>query len=325
MGKILVCGGAGYIGSHINKMLNQQGYETVVFDNLVYGHREAVKWGELVVGDIADPQALDELFNKYKFDAVFHFAAYAYVGESVDNPEKYYYNNVANTLNLLHAMKDHGVNKIIFSSTCATYGEPERVPITEDMPQNPINPYGATKLMVERIFKDYNHAYGLQFVVLRYFNAAGADPDGEIGESHDPETHIIPLVLDAASGLRPDVKVFGTDYDTPDGSCVRDYIHVEDLASAHLLALKHLEAGKSSDFFNLGNERGTSVLEVVESVRRVTGKSFKAIHADRRPGDPAKLVGASEKAKKILGWKPRFEEIDTIVSHAWKWHEKKEY
>lgn len=325
MGKILVCGGAGYIGSHINKMLNQQGYETVVFDNLVYGHREAVKWGELVVGDIADPQALDELFNKYKFDAVFHFAAYAYVGESVDNPEKYYYNNVANTLNLLHAMKEHGVNKIIFSSTCATYGEPERVPITEDMPQNPINPYGATKLMVERIFKDYNHAYGLQFVVLRYFNAAGADPDGEIGESHDPETHIIPLVLDAASGLRPDVKVFGTDYDTPDGSCVRDYIHVEDLASAHLLALKYLENGGESDFFNLGNERGTSVLEVVESVRSVTGKDFTATLTDRRPGDPAKLVGSSRKAQEVLKWQPQYADIDTIVSHAWKWHEKKEY
>ncbi|MCR5092898.1 MAG: UDP-glucose 4-epimerase GalE [Lachnospiraceae bacterium] len=325
MGKILVCGGAGYIGSHINKMLHRQGYETVVFDNLVYGHKEAVKWGELVVGDLADQKTLDDLFSRYDFDAVFHFAAYAYVGESVDNPEKYYYNNVSNTLNLLHAMKEHGVNKIIFSSTCATYGEPERVPITEDMPQNPINPYGATKLMVERIFKDYSHAYGLQFVVLRYFNAAGADPDGEIGESHDPETHIIPLVLDAASGLRPDVKVFGTDYDTPDGSCVRDYIHVTDLASAHLLALTYLENGGRSDFFNLGNEKGTSVLEVVESVRRVTGREFHAVLTDRRPGDPAKLVGASSKAKEVLGWKPAFEDIDTIVSHAWKWHEKKEY
>lgn len=325
MGKILVCGGAGYIGSHINKMLNQQGYETVVFDNLVYGHKEAIKWGELVIGDLADTDALEALFDRYDFDAVFHFAAYAYVGESVENPEKYYFNNVSNTLNLLHAMKEHGVNKIIFSSTCATYGEPERVPITEDMPQNPINPYGATKLMVERIFKDYNRAYGLQFVVLRYFNAAGADHDGEIGESHDPETHIIPLVLDAASGLRPDVKVFGTDYDTPDGSCVRDYIHVTDLASAHLLALHHLESGGKSDFFNLGNEKGTSVLEVVESVKRVTGKNFTATIAPRRPGDPAKLVGSSRKAQEVLGWKPEYVDIDTIVSHAWKWHEKKEY
>ncbi len=325
MGKILVCGGAGYIGSHINKMLNQQGYETVVFDNLVYGHKEAVKWGELVISDLADTDALKALFDRYDFDAVFHFAAYAYVGESVENPEKYYFNNVANTLNLLKAMKEHGVNKIIFSSTCATYGEPKRVPITEDMPQNPINPYGATKLMVERIFKDYNRAYGLQFVVLRYFNAAGADPDGEIGESHNPETHIIPLVLDAASGVRENVKVFGTDYDTPDGSCVRDYIHVTDLASAHLLALHHLEDCKPSDFFNLGNERGTSVLEVVESVHRVTGKEFTATLADRRPGDPAKLVGSSRRAQEVLGWKPEYADIDTIVSHAWKWHEKKVY
>ncbi len=325
MGKILVCGGAGYIGSHINKQLNKEGYETVVFDNLVYGHREAVKWGELIVGDLKNIADINAVFDKYDIDAVFHFAAYAYVGESVDDPEKYYYNNVANTLNLLNAMKEHGCNKIIFSSTCATYGEPKRVPITEDMPQNPINPYGATKLMVERIFKDYSRAYGLQFVVLRYFNAAGADPDSEIGESHDPETHIIPLVLDAASGLRPDIKVFGTDYDTEDGSCIRDYIHVTDLATAHLLALHHLENGKPSDFFNLGNEKGTSVLEVVESVRRVTGREFTVTLTDRRPGDPAKLVGASSKAKTILGWKPKYEDIDTIVSHAWKWHEKKEY
>ena len=325
MGKILVCGGAGYIGSHINKQLNKEGYETVVFDNLVYGHKEAVKWGELIVGDLKNIADINAVFDKYDIDAVFHFAAYAYVGESVDDPEKYYYNNVANTLKLLNAMKAHGCNKIRFSSTCATYGEPKRVPITEDMPQNPINPYGATKLMVERIFKDYNRAYGLRFVVLRYFNAAGADPDSEIGESHDPETHIIPLVLDAASGLRPDIKVFGTDYDTEDGSCIRAYIHVTDLATAHLLALHHLENGKPSDFFNLGNEKGTSVLEVVESVKRVTGREFTVTLAGRRPGDPAKLVGASSKAKTILGWKPKYEDIDTIVSHAWKWHEKKEY
>ena len=325
MGKILICGGAGYIGSHCNKMLAENGYETVVFDNLIYGHREAVKWGELIVGDLNDSAALRKLFDENDFDAVMHFAAYAYVGESVENPEKYYFNNVTNTLNLLHAMKEHECERLIFSSTCATYGEPETVPITEDMPQNPINPYGATKLMVERIFKDYHKAYGLDFVVLRYFNAAGADPDGEIGESHNPETHLIPLVLDAASGLRPDVKVFGTDYETPDGSCVRDYIHVTDLASAHLKALKYLENGGGSDFFNLGNERGTSVLEVVESARRVTGKSFTATITDRRPGDPAKLVGSSKTAKKVLGWEPEYADIDTIVAHAWKWHEKKGY
>lgn len=322
---ILVCGGAGYIGSHINKQLYKEGYETVVFDNLVYGHREAVKWGHFVQGDLKNIDDIEKVFRSYTIDAVFHFAAYAYVGESVQEPEKYYYNNVANTLNLLHVMKKYRCNKIIFSSTCATYGEPDKVPITEEMRQNPVNPYGATKLMVEKIFRDYHKAYGLQFVALRYFNAAGADPECEIGESHDPETHIIPLVLDAASGKREDIKVFGTDYDTPDGSCVRDYIHVYDLATAHLLALHHLEQGKESDFFNLGNELGTSVLEVISSVKKVTGKDFKVTMADRRPGDPAKLVGSSQKAQRVLGWKPVYGDIDVIVEHAWKWHEKAEY
>ena len=322
---ILVCGGAGYIGSHINKQLHKEGYETIVFDNLIYGHKEAVKWGKLVVGDLKNVDEIEAVFKNNQIDAVFHFAAYAYVGESVEHPEKYYYNNVANTLNLLHVMIKYGCNRIIFSSTCATYGEPEKVPITEDMPQNPINPYGATKLMVERIFQDYHKAYGLQYVVLRYFNAAGADPDGEIGERHNPETHIIPLVLDAASGKKPDIKVFGTDYDTPDGSCIRDYIHVYDLATAHLLALHHLEAGKESQFFNLGNEKGTSVLEVVDSVKRVTRRNLKVTLTDRRPGDPAKLVGSSQKAQEVLGWKPIYGDIDAIVGHAWKWHEGENY
>ena len=322
---ILVCGGAGYIGSHINKALHQEGYETITFDSLIYGHREAVKWGTFVKGDLGNPDELEAVFRDHDIDAVFHFAAFTYVGESVEDPEKYYYNNVGNTLNLLKAMRKHGCNKIIFSSTCATYGEPENVPITEDMPQHPINPYGATKLMVERIFKDYHAAYGLEFVVLRYFNAAGADPDREIGESHDPETHLIPLVLDAASGKRSDIKVFGTDYDTPDGSCIRDYVHVTDLASAHLLALHHLEAGRGSDFFNLGNARGTSVLEVVQAARRVTGRDFKATMAERRPGDPPKLVGSSEKAVRVLGWRPRFADIDAIIEHAWNWHQRAEY
>lgn len=322
---VLVCGGAGYIGSHINKQLNKEGYETVVFDNLVYGHREAAKWGHFVRGDLQNLDEIEAVFRNYKIDAVFHFAAYAYVGESVGQPEKYYYNNVANTLNLLHVMKQYGCDKIIFSSTCATYGEPERVPITEDMPQDPINPYGASKLMVERIFQDYSKAYGLKFVVLRYFNAAGADPEGEIGESHTPETHLIPLVLDAASGRREDIKVFGTDYDTPDGSCIRDYIHVYDLATAHLLALHYLEEGKESDFFNLGNALGTSVLEVVEAVKKVSGREFTVTLTGRRPGDPAKLVGSSEKAQKVLGWRPVYGDIDTIVGHAWNWHRKAEY
>lgn len=318
---ILICGGAGYIGSHINKLLNQKGYETVVLDNLVYGHREAVKWGEFVKGDLADEREIEAVFQTYKIEAVFHFAAYAYVGESVKEPEKYYYNNVVNTLNLLKVMRKHECGTIIFSSTCATYGEPDCVPITEEQKQNPINPYGATKLMVERIFKDYAKAYGLRYAALRYFNAAGADPEGEIGESHMPETHLIPLVLDAAAGKRADIKVFGTDYDTPDGSCIRDYIHVADLAKAHVLALQYLEQGGDSDCFNLGNERGTSVLEVVEAVKAVTGKEFAVTYAERRPGDPAILVGSSKKAERILGWKAEYPDIETIAAHAWRWHE----
>lgn len=322
---ILVCGGAGYIGSHVNKELHLCGYETIVFDNLIYGHREAVKWGKFVNGDLAKIEDLEKVFSENKIDAVLHFAAFAYVGESVDEPEKYYYNNVANTLNLLSVMRKYGCDKIVFSSTCATYGEPKKTPITEDMPQNPINPYGATKLMVERIFKDYHRAYGLNFAVLRYFNAAGADPDGEIGESHTPETHIIPLILDAASGKREDIKVFGTDYPTPDGSCVRDYIHVKDLATAHVLALKNLEMGGESDFFNLGNTKGTSVLELIDSAKRVTGRDIKVTLADRRAGDPAVLVGSADKIKKVLGWEPLYGDIDTIVAHAWHWHENAEY
>ena len=322
---ILVCGGAGYIGSHINKELNRKGYKTIVFDNLVCGHREAVKWGTFIKGDLANREEIEAVFASCSIEAVFHLAAFAYVGESVDEPEKYYCNNVANTLNLLKVMRKYGCGRIVFSSTCATYGEPESIPITEDMPQNPINPYGMTKLIVERICRDYQRAYGLQFAILRYFNVAGADPEGEIGESHVPETHIIPLILDAANGKRPDIKIFGTDYDTPDGSCVRDYIHVTDLADAHLKAFRYLEQGNPGDYFNLGNAVGTSVLEVVESVKRVTGKDFRVTLAGRRPGDPAKLVGSSKKARRVLGWKPVYGDIDTIVAHAWKWHENAEY
>ncbi len=322
---ILVCGGAGYVGSHVNKELHGAGYETIVFDNLVYGHREAVKWGTLVEGDLANLHDIEKIFQKYQIDAVFHFAAFAYVGESVVEPEKYYENNVVNTLNLLKVMKRYGCDKIIFSSTCATYGEPECVPITEDMPQNPINPYGASKLMVERILKDYHKAYGLNYIVLRYFNAAGADPDGEIGESHDPETHLIPLVLDAAGGSSPYIKVFGEDYDTEDGSCIRDYIHVKDLAVAHLLALYHLENGKESGCFNLGNEKGTSVFEVIESAKKITGHKIAVVPEGRRTGDPAKLVGSSERARNSLGWQPVYADIDEIVKHAWYWHEHRKY
>ena len=322
---ILVTGGAGYIGSHVNKLLAREGYETVVFDNLIYGHWEAVKWGTLIEGDLKNIDEIEAVFERYPIEAVFHFAAYAYVGESVAEPEKYYYNNIGCTLNLLKVMRKYGCDKIIFSSSCATYGEPEKMPITEDMPQNPINPYGFTKYAVERIFKDYERAYGLKYVVLRYFNAAGADPEGEIGEAHDPETHIIPLILDAASGKRPNVKVFGTDYPTRDGSCIRDYIHVSDLATAHLLALRHLEAGKPSQFLNLGNTKGTSVLELIEVAKRVTGRDIPVELTERRPGDPAILVGSSEKAKRVLGWEPMYGDIDTIVRHAWAWHEKREF
>lgn len=317
---ILICGGAGYIGSHINKLLSSVGYDTIVYDNLIYGHKEAVKWGKFICADLADKAALKKVFSENKIEAVFHFAAFAYVGESVADPAKYYLNNVCNTINLLEAMRKYDCNKIIFSSTCATYGVPEKLPITEDMPQNPINPYGATKLMVERIFKDYSAAYGLKFAALRYFNAAGADPDCKIGENHTPETHLIPLVIDAAFGKRKDIKVFGTDYPTRDGTCIRDYIHVSDLAQAHLLSLKYLDDGGKSDFFNLGNEVGTSVLEVIYSVKKVTGKDFDVTLSERRAGDPPVLVGSSEKAKNVLSWEPKFADIDVIVKHAVEWY-----
>ena len=322
---VLICGGAGYIGSHVNKLLNDKGYRTVIFDNLVYGHREAVKWGDFVYGDLSDVKSIERVFCQYETEAVLHFAAYAYVGESVDNPEKYYYNNVCNTLNLLQVMRRHECKKIVFSSTCATYGEQKSNPITEDMPQNPINPYGKTKLMVENILKDYEKAYGIRSVVLRYFNAAGADLDGEIGESHSPETHLIPLALYCALGIRDDIHVFGTDYPTKDGSCIRDYIHVNDLAKAHFLALLHLEKERGSAFLNLGSSVGVSVLEVIESVRKITGRNIKTIFDDRRPGDPAILIGGSDKAKEMLGWTPVCSDIDTIVESAWSWHQNARY
>ncbi len=323
--RILICGGAGYIGSHVNKLLAKKGYFTVVFDNLIYGHKEAVKWGDFIKGDLNNIDDLERVFSEYEIDAVIHLAAYAYVGESVRDPEKYYYNNVVNTLNLLRVMKKYGCSRIIFSSTCATYGIPVIVPITEDVKQNPINPYGKSKLMVEHILKDYHKAYGIEYVVLRYFNAAGADPDGEIGESHIPETHIIPLALETASGKRESFSVYGVDYDTFDGSCIRDYVHVEDLSQAHLLALRYLEQGGKSDFFNLGNEKGTSVLEIIDSVKKITGKDFAVCYDERREGDPPKLVGCGEKAKDILGWMPKYEGIDDIVRHAWRWHTNKLY
>lgn len=318
---ILIVGGAGYIGSHVNKELHKRGYDTVVYDNLIYGHKEAVKWGHFEYGDLRDTNRLEQIFSTYDIEAVFHFAAFAYVGESVKNPSKYYHNNVAATINLLDAMVRHNVKYFVFSSTCATYGQPDVMPITEDMPQRPINPYGASKLMVERILEDYETAYGLHSVCLRYFNAAGDDPDTEIGEMHDPETHIIPLVLDAAIGKRQNIHVFGTDYDTPDGSCVRDYIHVLDLADAHIRALDYMKKENTSNRFNLGTSNGISVLDIIDAAKKVTGREIEVVYDERRAGDPAELVGSNVKAKEILGWEPQYSDIETIMEHAWAWHQ----
>lgn len=320
---ILIVGGAGYIGAHINKQLNINEYKTLVFDNLSYGHQDFVKWGAFERGDLGNIDDIRKIFKKYPIKAVMHFAAFTYVGESVEDPEKYYRNNVCNTINLLQVMREFKVNKLVFSSTCATYGDPVEIPITETHPQNPISPYGRGKLMVENIMADYSRAYNLKYVSLRYFNAAGADPESEIGELHDPETHLIPLILDAASGKRKNIKIFGTNYSTPDGTCVRDYIHVTDLANAHLKALKYLENGGESDYFNLGNGNGFSVREVIEMARKVTGKDIIAVENDRRAGDPPVLVGSSDKIRKILKWNPEYDDLYQIILTAWMWHEKK--
>ena len=321
---ILVFGGAGYIGSHVVLALKMAGYDVVILDNLIYGHKDLVEQVlqvELVIGDIADRTLLDRLFKTHNIAAVMHFAAYAYVGESVEEPAKYYRNNFMGSLILLEAMLAASVTKLVFSSTCATYGIPATVPVTEEHPQNPINPYGASKLMVERILSDFDQAYDFRSVCFRYFNAAGADPTGLLGEDHTPETHLIPLVLLAALGKRESVSIFGTDYPTPDGSCIRDYIHVADLAQAHLLGLEYLLKGGNSDVFNLGNGNGFSVREVIETARKVTGKDIKVIERDRRPGDPPCLVGSGEKATKIIGWNPQYSWLDDILSHAWQWHQ----
>jgi UDP-glucose-4-epimerase GalE len=318
---ILVTGGAGYIGSHCCKALRQKGHHPITVDNLVYGHKEFARWGEFFKGDAGNPAHLKKCFSRHKIDAVMHFAAYAYVGESVADPLKYYENNLRNTIQLLHTIMENGVNAIVFSSTCATYGNPERIPIDENHPQNPINPYGKTKRMIEEILADYDAAYGLKYMSLRYFNAAGADPDAEIGEDHDPETHLIPLVLDVAAEKRPAIKVFGTDYQTPDGTCIRDYIHVTDLAQAHLLALEQLIGGAGSNAYNLGNGRGFSVLDVIEHAKKITGKEIAVENVDRRPGDPPVLIASNEKAVKELGWKPQYADLDDIIGTAWRWHQ----
>jgi len=319
---ILVVGGAGYIGSHMVKRLGQLGCAVTVLDNLSSGHRDAVTHGRFVHGDLGDRAMLDELFRQGRFDAVMHFASFIQVGESVQEPARYYRNNVVNTLNLLEAMRMFGVERFIFSSTAATFGEPQYSPIDEQHPQRPINPYGQSKLMVEQMLADFDRAYGLKSVCLRYFNAAGADPEGELGERHDPETHLIPLVLQAASGRRPYISVFGRDYDTPDGTCVRDYIHIVDLCEAHWLALNTLVNGAPSAAYNLGNGPGFSVQEVIDTATRVTGQAIKVVDSPRRAGDPARLVADATLARERLGWQPKYADLATIIQHAWGWEEK---
>ena len=325
--KVLVVGGAGYIGSQMVKQLTHAGDSVVVLDNLSTGFRELAHYGELVVGDLADPLLLERLFRKHHFDGVMHFAAHSLVGESMQNPGKYYRNNVSNTLNLLEVMVRHDVKYFIFSSTAATFGEPEYVPIDETHPQQPINPYGSSKLMVERLLQDFHAAHGLNSMCLRYFNACGADPEGELGECHDPETHLIPLILQAASGRRESITVFGRDYATEDGTCIRDYIHIEDLCSAHALALEALVQGKKQGAlaYNLGNGQGYSVQQVIEMVERVVAEDGYTLTVDegaRRSGDPAQLVADATLARRELGWQPQYADLETIIRHAWAWEKR---
>lgn len=323
--KLLVIGGCGYIGSHMVSQLLHAGYHVVILDDLSTGFETAIEVDspKLVVGDVGDGALLNTLFSAEKFDGVLHFASLIQVGESVIEPARYYRSNVAKTLTLLEAMVEHDVGPLIFSSTAAVFGEPEYSPINEAHPQAPINPYGCSKYMVEQILEDFDRAYGLKSVSLRYFNAAGADPGGQIGERHDPETHLIPLALHAVLGVKPPLKVFGRDYPTPDGTCVRDYIHVTDLAEAHLRALEYLWAGKPTAQFNLGNGNGFSVQEVLNAVERVTGQPVPHDDAPRRDGDPANLVADSRAAKSVLGWSPQYGDLDTIVAHAWAWEQKR--
>lgn len=320
---VLVTGGAGYIGSHTVRKLKSMGNNVVVYDNLVKGHRGAIKECEFVCGDIFDSELLRETFKKYNIDSVIHFAAYSLVGESMEKPSMYYHNNVKGTLSLLDVMIECDVKKLVFSSTAAVYGEPEAVPITENIAKNPTNVYGRTKLVMENAMNDYSSSYGLKYIALRYFNACGADVIGDIGEDHNPESHLIPLVLEAALGKRESIKIYGDDYNTPDGTCVRDYIHVNDLASAHILALESLHNGAESDVFNLGNGNGFSVKEIINAAEIATGISIKKEITDRRAGDPAILIASSDKIKSTLGWKPEFLDIKEIIATAWKWHKNK--
>lgn len=318
---ILVTGGAGYIGSHAVRCLLAAGHEITVFDNLVYGHREAVEAGRLVEGDLLDQSQVEQVLREKKIDAVMHFAAYAYVGESVTDPAKYYRNNIVGTLSLLEAMRACDVKRIVFSSTCATYGVPQEVPIPEDHPQQPINPYGFTKLVIEKALDDYRHAYGFGYAALRYFNASGAASDGSIGEDHTPESHLIPLVLEVALCKRDHITIFGTDYPTADGTCIRDYIHVEDLADAHLKAIEKLDSG-SAIKLNVGTGSGASVREVIDACKEVTGEEIKVVEGDRREGDPPELVANPETTAEALGWRAKHTNIRDIVASAWAWHQK---
>jgi UDP-arabinose 4-epimerase len=317
---VLVTGGAGYIGSHACKALAGAGYLPVTLDNLAYGHHWAVKWGPFEHGDLADKDLIEAVLRRHQIEAVLHFAAFAYVGESMTAPAKYFRNNVINALTLLEAVQAQGVRHLVFSSTCATYGEPEIVPIDETQPQRPVNPYGESKLFIERALHWHGTAYGLGHVALRYFNAAGADPEGEIGEDHDPETHLIPLAIEAALGRGPALRVFGTDYPTPDGTAIRDYVHVTDLAAAHVAALDHLRRGGGATALNLGTGNGHSVREVVAAVERATGHEVPFEEAPRRPGDPPALVAAPARARQVLGWQPLHSDLDTIVTTAARWH-----
>lgn len=318
----LVVGGAGYIGSHMVKQLRRAGHAVVVADNLSTGYRSALMGAQLVELDIADAQAVDELLASQRFDAVFHFASFIQVGESVSEPGKYYQNNLAATLTLLQAMVRANVRHFIFSSTAAVYGDPQYVPIDEAHPKAAINPYGRSKWMVEQVLEDFDRAYGLKSVCLRYFNAAGADPEGELGERHEPETHLLPLILQAAAGRRESITVYGRDYDTADGTCIRDYVHVSDLADAHALAVDYLLGGGASAAFNLGNGQGFSVQQVIDTARQVTGKDIRVGDAPRRAGDPPRLVADPTKAQAVLGWQPKFAALEQIVAHAWAWEQQ---
>ena len=317
---ILVTGGAGYIGSHCVAALLDRGADVVVVDDLSKGHRQAVKGGRLYIGDVADQHFLDGVFSRENVEAVIHFAAYSLVGESMSIPDEYFRNNVTAGLTLIRTMVAHKVPYLVFSSTAATFGEPVRTPIEEDDPQVPTNPYGESKLIVEKMLKWCDRAYGLKYCALRYFNVAGARADGSIGEDHRPETHLIPLILSVAQGRRDSLKLFGTDYPTPDGSCVRDYIHVEDLIDAHMLALEYLKRENTSNAFNLGNGTGFSNRQIIDAARRVTGHPIPVVEEGRRPGDPAVLIASSKKAMDMLGWQPKYTNVEGIIRTAWNWH-----